>query len=187
MTYHNHASGPNRTSLRPVQPLMRTLTALVLLSLTLALSASEERTREILAMFSKSKHVQKQKRGVAKSLFLEKHGEPVAGGDVSGVYEVDGLELTLRLTRDGGNGVDRGGAFTLRDVRRDGALLRATKVYAGGRTGRLEGVFMHLVTQAGKTPSDATTTRTFGFGAVLDQPLVLGGGMHLEKVFYERR
>jgi hypothetical protein len=166
---------------------MRTVTALLLLSLTLALSASETRMREILAMFSKSKHVQKQKRGVSKSLFLEKHGEPVTGRDVSGTYEVDGLNLSLRLTGSGGNGVDRFGAFTLRDVRRDGALFTATKVYTNGRTERLEGVFMDLVTRAGQTSADATTTRMFGLGVVLDEPYFLEGGIQLEKVFYERQ
>jgi hypothetical protein len=166
---------------------MRTLSALLLLCLTLSLSASEDRMREILAMFSKSKHVQKQKRGVSKSIFLEKHGEPVTGRDVSGTYEVDGLNLSLRLTGSGGNGVDRGGAFTLRDVRRDGALFTATKAYTNGRTERLEGVFMELVTRAGQTPADATTTRMFGLGVVLDEPYFLEGGVQLEKVFYERQ
>ena len=139
-------------------------------------------------MFTKSKHVHKQKRGVLKSVFVERHGEPVAGGDVSGIYEVDGLELlTLRLTQSGGEGTDRYGTFTLRDVRRNGALLTATKVYPNGRTKTLEGVFMDLVTRAGKTPEDATTTRMRGFGAVLDEPYAAAGGVHLDKVFYERR
>lgn len=46
-------------------------------------------------------------------------------------------------------GLHRRGAFTLRDVRRAGALLTATKVYPNGRTKKLEGVFMDLVTRAG--------------------------------------
>jgi hypothetical protein len=165
---------------------MRTLTALFLLT-ALTLSGSESRMDEILAMFTKSKHVHKQKRGVTKSIFLERHGEPVAAGDVSGVYEVDGADLTLRLTQSGGEGTDRRGAFTLRDVRRDGALLTATKVYANGRTAKLEGVFMDLVTRAGKTAEDATTTRVRGFGAVLDEPYAFSGGVYMERVFYERR
>jgi hypothetical protein len=48
-------------------------------------------------------------------------------------------------------------------------------------------VFMDLVTRAGKTPADATTTRTFGLGVVLDEPYVIDGGTRLERVFYERR
>jgi len=165
---------------------MRTLTALFLL-LTLTTAASEERTREILAMFSKHKNVQKQKRGITKSVFVERHAEPVVGRDVSGSYEVDGLELSLRMTQNGGSGVDRGGTFTLRNVHREGALFTATKVYPNGRTKPLEGVFMDLVTRAGKTPADATTTRTFGLGVVLDEPYEAAGGMYLERVFYERR
>ncbi|HEU4889191.1 MAG TPA: hypothetical protein VFV49_14995 [Thermoanaerobaculia bacterium] len=163
------------------------MTALFLL-IVLTLSGSESRMQEILAMFSKSKHVHKQKHGVSKSIFLERHGEPIAGGDVSGIYEVDGLELlTLRLTQSGGEGTDRHGTFTLRDVRRNGALLTATKVYANGRTRKLEGVFMDLVTRAGKTPEDATTTHMRGFGAVLDEPYAVAGGVYLDKVFYARR
>jgi len=142
----------------------------------------------ILGMFSKSKHVHKQKRGVSKSIFLERHGEPVAGGDVSGIYEVDGLELlTLRLTQSGGEGTDRDGTFVLREVRRNGALLTATKVYPDGRTKTLEGVFMDLVTRAGKTPEDATTTRMRGFGAVLDEPYAAAGGVFMDRVFFARR
>jgi hypothetical protein len=163
-------------------------TAIVLLVLSLTLTASgQDRTREIVAMFSKTKNVQKQKRGFTKSVFVERHGEPVVPAGDSGTYEAEGLELSLRITRNGGHGVDQRGAFTLRDVRLEGALLTATKVYAGGRTARLEGVFMDLVTRAGKTPADATTTRTFGLGVVLDEPYVIDGGTRLERVFYERR
>ena len=160
---------------------------LFILLLSFSLSASETRTREILAMFTKSKHVQKQKRGVMKSIFLEKHGEPVTGRNIDGTYEVDGLELNLRLTGNGGSGVDRHGAFTLRDVRRSGAYFAATKAYTNGRTEKLEGVFMDLVTRAGTTPDDATTTRMFGLGVVLDEPYMLDGGVELERVFYERQ
>ena len=58
---------------------MRIVTALFLLT-ALIVSASDSRMQEILAMFSKSKHVHKQKRGVLKSVFLERHAEPIAGG-----------------------------------------------------------------------------------------------------------
>jgi hypothetical protein len=164
---------------------MRTLIAVLLLCLTASASASAERMQEILALFSKNKNVQKQKHGVFKSVFVEKHAEPVTGRDVSGRYEVDGLDLSLRITNGGGSGVDRRGAFTLRHVRREGALFSATKVYTNGRTGTLEGVFMDLVTRAGKTAADATTKRTFGLGVALDEPLVVDGGVELDKVFYE--
>jgi hypothetical protein len=160
---------------------------LLILLLSLSLSASETRTREILAMFSKTKNVQKSKRGVTKSVFVERHGQPVTGRDVTGTYEVDGLNVWLRLAGNGGYGADRRGAFTLRDIRRSGAYFTATKAYTHGRTERLEGVFMELVTRAGKTPADATMTRTFGLGVLLDEPYVVDGGVHLEKVFYERQ
>ena len=46
---------------------------------------------------------------------------------------------------------------------------------------------MDLVTLAGRTPEDATTTRMHGFGAVLDEPYAVTGGVYLDKVFYARR
>jgi hypothetical protein len=160
---------------------------LVLCSVAASASTASDRVTEILSMFTKSKNVQKQKRGVTKSVFIEKHGEAFTGTDVNGAYAVDGLELTLDLRGNAGTGTDRHGAFTLRDLRHDGALLTATKVYANGRTSKLEGAFMTLITRAGKTAADATTTRTFGLGVVLDEPYVLDGGVQLERVFYERR
>jgi hypothetical protein len=161
---------------------MRTTIALLLLSLTLSLSAAGTRTNEILAMFSKSKHVHKEKHGVTKSLSIDRHGEPVVRNDYSGRYEVDGLDLSLRLTRNGGEGTDPRGAFTLRDVRLDGALLTATKVYTNGRTGKLEGVFMDLV-----TTTNGETSRMFGLGVPLEVPYVIDGGIELERVFYEKQ
>jgi len=158
----------------------------VLLLVLCSVAASNDRVTEILSMFTKSKNVQKQKRGVMKSVFVERHGEAFTGTDVNGAYAVDGLELTLDIRGNAGSGKDRHGAFTLRDVRRDGALLTATKVYANGRTAKLEGAFMTLVTRAGKTADDATTTRTFGLGVVLDEPYELDGNVYLERVFYER-
>lgn len=159
----------------------------VLLLVLCSVAAANDRVTEILSMFTKSKNVQKQKRGVTKSVFVERHGEAFTGSDVNGAYAVDGSDLALDIRGNSGNGADRHGAFTLRDVRRDGALFTATKVYANGRTAKLEGVFMNLVTRAGKTADDATTTRTFGLGVVLDEPYAFDGGVYLERVFYERR
>ncbi|HVG23989.1 MAG TPA: hypothetical protein VND45_07530 [Thermoanaerobaculia bacterium] len=167
---------------------MRTLIALLLLSVTVTAAASQDRMREILALFNKSKNVHKSKHGVTKQRFLEKHGEPYSGRDIAGTYFVEGLNLDLRLNAAGsGEGTDPRGAFTLRDARREGALLTATKVYTDGRTGKLEGVFMTLVTRDGKTPADAVTSRQFGLGVMLDVPYLLAGHVELEKVFYERR
>jgi hypothetical protein len=164
---------------------MRTLTAVVFSLFALAASASETRVGEILASFSKSKNVQKTKGGVTRSVFVERHGVAIAGTD--GHFAVDGIPFELRLAGEGGSGRDPRGAFTLRDIHREGAYVAATKVYENGRTAPLEGVFMELVTRAGKTSADATTTRLRGIGVVLDEPYSLGGGVSVERVFYERR
>ncbi|HEX8407718.1 MAG TPA: hypothetical protein VF883_02560 [Thermoanaerobaculia bacterium] len=153
-----------------------------------------DRTQEIVDAFTKNKHVNKQKRGVTKQRYAHRHGEPAVQRDptsLSGTYEVEGLDLTVRLTvaRDGsvsGSGSDRGEAFTLRGARVDGALLTATKVYANDDRQQLEGVFMNLVSRDGTTPETATTTRAFGLGVVPDVPLRVDS-MSMGKLFYARR
>lgn len=165
---------------------MRTTIAALALLLSFA-ATSTDRVTEILSMFTKSKNVHKVKRGFTKSVFVERHGEAYAGNDIDGTYAVDGAELTLRINGNGGSGSDLRGAFTLRDLRRDGALFTATKVYANGRTAKLEGAFMNLITRAGRTPEDATTSRAFGLGVPLDEPITLGGSIDVERVFYERQ
>ena len=167
---------------------MRTaLIAVLLASLSLSLSASD-RTDEILGAFTKHKHVNKQKRGVTKARFAQRHGE--AAGAQSGTYAVDGLDYSLQLTvgADGsvrGSGNERARTFTLRNARIAGSLLTATKVYADGTTSPLEGVFMVLVSRDGTTPEDAVTTRTYGLGVLPETPVDLDG-LQLEKLFYER-
>jgi hypothetical protein len=167
---------------------MRTaLIAGLLLSLSLSVSGAD-RTQDILGAFTKYKHVNKQKRGVTKARFAQRHGE--AAGAQSGTYAVDGLDFSLQLTvgADGavrGSGNDRARTFTLRNARVAGALLTATKVYADGTTSALEGVFMVLVSRNGTTPEDAVTTHTYGLGVLPETPVDLDG-MQLEKLFYER-
>ena len=153
-----------------------------------------DRTQEIVDAFTKNKHVNKQKRGVTKQRYAHRHGEAVVQRDLaslSGAYEAEGFDFTLRLTiaRDGnvsGSGSDRGETFTLRGARVDGALLTATKVYANGDTLPLEGVFMNLVSRDGTTPETATTTRAFGLGVVPVVPLRIDG-MPLGRLFYTRQ
>lgn len=171
---------------------MRILSTLLFCFALLA-SDTGERTREIVAHFSKSKHVNKTKRGVTRARFVERHGEPVVRPDRSwyaGAYTVQGLGFSLQLAVEGGrvsgSGEERGRAFTLRDARIDGALLTATKVYANGATERLEGVFMDLVSREGTSPETAVRTRAFGLGVLTDRPIAIDGGLHVEKLFYER-
>lgn len=71
--------------------------------------------------------------------------------------------------------------FTLRDGRVQGALLTATKVYAGGESERLEGAFMNRTSFDGPT---ATGVTVFGFGTVGHAIEV--SGMTINKFFYDK-
>ena len=108
---------------------------------------AQSKTRSIVASFSKFKSVSKERRGVKKEKYLKVQSEAAIKAnlaDYSGVYEVPGMAFALNLTVDR-NGVVTGTGyepltesvrrtFTLRNGRIQGALLAATKVYAGGES-----------------------------------------------------
>src|SRR5581483_884977 len=126
-------------------------------SITAQEPGSEQRTREILASFNKSKHAVKEKHGVRREKYKEVRSEPVLRQDVrdySGTYEVPdlGYRLTIQAASDGrmeasgyepaGNDSQQGRRFTLRGAKIQGALLTATKVYKDGPAEKFEGVFI---------------------------------------------
>jgi hypothetical protein len=168
----------NPTTTLPVQSRMRKLSVVLLILLAQFASAST-RVDEIVARFNKTKH--KEKRGV--STYRRVEATPLARASVSGTYRPQGLDFVLDL--DARKGRDHRGAFTLRDVRLNGAHLTATKVYTNGTTATLEGVFLRQTVREGTSPANArlTSDRT-GIGIVgLD--FVLDGGIELDKLFYE--
>lgn len=159
-----------------------------------SVTEAQSRTRTIVASFSKFKHVNKERRGIKKEKYLRVESEAATRtnpADYSGVYEVQGMGLALNLTVDRNGGVTGTGyepltesvrqTFTLRDGRIHGALLTATKVYAGGRSGRLEGAFMNWTRFESPTDSGVTV---FGFGTI-GEPLQIHG-MTIDKFFYEK-
>ena len=157
-------------------------------------NAAQSRTRTIAALFTKFKHVSKEKRGVKKEKYLRVESEPVVTtnpADYSGVYEVPGMAFGLTLSVDR-NGVVTGSgyeplnenvrrSFTLRNGRIQGALITATKVYAGDESERLEGAFLNRTSFDSPT---ATGVTVFGLGTV-GKPIQLYG-VTLDKLFYER-
>ena len=75
-------------------------------SITAQEPGSEQRTREILASFNKSKHAVKEKHGVRREKYKEVRSEPALRQDVrdySGTYEVPdlGYRLTIQVASDG--------------------------------------------------------------------------------------
>jgi len=157
-------------------------------------SQAQSRTRAIAASFTKFKNVSKTKRGITKAKYLKVESEPVVKSnpaDYSGVYQVPGMDFALDLSVDR-NGVVTGSGyevlsgsvkrtFTLRDGRVEGALLTATKVYAGGGTQNIEGAFMNRTSF--ESPTDKGQT-VFGFGARIT-PVELDGNT-FDRLFFDK-
>jgi len=158
-----------------------------------AVVSGDARTQAIVASFNKSKHVIKEKRGVRTEKYLEVRSVPVAKlnpADYSGTYDAsEGLRLHLQVDGSGrveGTGsepLDDGGTvqrtYSLRNGVINGAVLRATKVYANGTSEPLEGVFINRTRF--DSPTDKGET-TFGLGVVGHYRV---GGNDLDRVFYE--
>jgi len=155
---------------------------------------AQSRTRTIVASFSKFKSVSKVRRGIKKEKYLKVQSEAAVKAnpaDYSGVYEVPGIAFALNLNVDR-NGVVTGAgyepvsesirrSFTLRNGRMQGALLTATKVYAGGESERLEGAFMNRTSFDSPT---ATGVTVFGFGTL--GPQIQVSGVTINRFFYEK-
>jgi len=156
----------------------------------------QARSHVIAASFSKFKNLSKEKHGFTKSKYLKIESQPAVKAnpeDYSGTYEVSdlGFAMGLRVDHSGkveGTGYEPIGdpavrrTFTLRDGTIEGALITATKVYANGKSERLEGVFMDRTTF--ESPTDKGLTR-FGLG-VIGEPIEVSG-LTLDKLFFERK
>ncbi len=162
-----------------------------------AASEAQAQSQVIAASFSKFKSLSVEKRGIRKEKYLKVESTPAVKGnpaDYSGTYEIADLGFGIRLRADRAGKVEGEGyeplhsdpairrAFTLRNGKIEGALLTATKVYAGGYTERLEGAFMNRTTF--ESPTDQGTVR-FGLGA-LGRPIQVSG-MTIDKFFYGLR
>lgn len=159
---------------------------LLALALLLAISSSALTVDEMLSRFDKVKQKSKHKHGVTVELYVNVHSELAPSR--SGNYEADfGRSLTLDVRSDGtvtGSGDDDGRKFELRNGRVDGSHLTATKLFAGGSTEPLEGIFINRRTLAGKTPQSITSdTTSFGLGVTSVDFTV--DGNTFDRLFYE--
>ncbi len=158
---------------------------------------ARKRSREIVALFNKEKHVVKEKYGVRMEKYKKIQCEPVLKQDIkeySGEYEVSGwgCALHLQVASDGtikatGCEPGREGAqpmrkFTLERARISGAMLTATKVYKDGATELLEGVFMNQTTFT--SPADPGRSE---FGLGVSGGIATFGGVTLDRIFYQKR
>jgi hypothetical protein len=158
-------------------------------------SDPQTKTKAIVASFNKFKHLTKEKHGIKKEKYLKVQSEPVVKAnpeDYSGTYEIPDLGLAMHLRVDRNGKVEGDGyepltpdpavrrTFTLKNGKVEGALVTATKVYTGGYTEKLEGVFIKTTTF--ESPTDKGFSR-FGLGT-LGRPIEVSG-LTLDKFFYE--
>jgi hypothetical protein len=157
-------------------------------------SDPQTKTKAIVASFNKFKHLSKEKHGIRKEKYLKVESNPVVKAnpeDYSGTYEIPDLGFAMHLRVDHNGKVEGDGyepladpavrrTFTLKNGKIEGALLTATKVYAGGYTEKLEGAFIERTTF--ESPTDKGFSR-FGLGT-LGRPIEVSG-LTLDKFFYE--
>ena len=73
----------------------------LLLACSLIAGDLERRTGELVAMFNKTKHVSKNKRGVSKTMFVQVKSDPVVRKDPSAysdVYVEPGFGFSIELS-----------------------------------------------------------------------------------------
>jgi hypothetical protein len=158
--------------------------------------SASSRAREIAALFSKNKHVVKEKRGARIEKYKKIYVEPLIAKDpsnYSGSYRAFNSDFVMRLSvstsglveGSGTDAVDFGSSvsrpFVLTDGKVDRGVLTATKVYRDGRRERIEGGFMDRTSF--ESPADKGVT-VFGLG-VIAKPMQIGGN-NVDRLFYER-
>jgi hypothetical protein len=153
-----------------------------------------QKSQEIAALFNKTKHKVKEKRGVRLEVFVDIKSEPVVKGNVSeysGRYKSDTDDwLDLKVSANGQ--IEAVGSepspqnsrrFRLKDARIEGALLTAMKVYEDGSTEKFEAAFLNRTVRVNQ--NDAGTT-VFGIGVRFDPPKTDSSvGFVINKLFYE--
>ena len=155
-------------------------------------SSTETKTQTIAAAFNKYKNRVKEKHGVRTEKYKDVRSEPVVKqniADYSGAYEVADLGHVINIQVGSDGRVQASGyektpqsrTFTLENVRIEGALLTASKVFQDGATEAFEGVFLKRTDR--HSPTDTGVT-TFGLGVVLRTPVEHNGLTH-EKLFYQ--
>ena len=181
---------------------MRARLAAALISLSVApicqisaqSAAASTRTTQLVSMFSKNKHVVKEKRGVRMEKYKDVRSEPALRANpssYSGTYSTDfGFVITLQVGSDGqveGSGREPIGdsgvarTFVLQNAKIDGALLTGTMVFSNRHREKLEGVFINRTSR--ESPNDPGTSK-FGLGVITTPKYV--NGNTFDRLFYER-
>jgi hypothetical protein len=159
--------------------------------------SSQSRAQTIATAFNKQKHGVKAKLGVPREKFKDVRSEPLIrqnSQEYAGTYQVEGLGHVIEI-QVGSDGrlqakgyvqesvYERGSSrsFRLENVKVEGALLTASKVYWDGATETFEGAFLQRTVHDSPAAPGVTT---FGLGVVLATPIEINGQTY-EKLFYQ--
>jgi len=164
---------------------MSKFTLLVLFVFCLGLTSAayaqnaQAKTDALIAALAKTKYKKKERKDISIEIYIDIKSEAVVKSnpsEYSGVYEVEGYRLDLRVNSDGraeGSGYDsllensRKLNFTLRDARIEGALLTATKIFENGETKQFAAVFNNRTVATGKNPNEIESRDTkYGLGFI---------------------
>jgi len=154
----------------------------------------QQKSQEIAALFNKTKHKVKEKRGIRIEIFIDIKSEPVVKGNVSeysGRYKSDTDDwLDLKVSANGQ--IEAAGSepapqksrrFRLKDAKIEGALLTAIKVYEDGSLEKFEAAFLNRTVRLDQNGAETTV---FGLGVRFDPPKMdLDVGFVINKLFYE--
>ena len=154
--------------------------------------STQTKTQAIAEAFNKHKNAVKVKYGVRTEKYKDVRSEPVVKQnirDYAGAYEVADLGYVIniqvgsdgRVEASGHEAAQQSRTFRLENVRIEGALLTASKVYQDGAAERFEGVFLKRTDRT--SPTDPGVT-TFGLGVLLETPIELNG-LTYQKLFYQ--
>ncbi|HUP90463.1 MAG TPA: hypothetical protein VM100_13985 [Longimicrobiales bacterium] len=163
-------------------------TILLVLVLASAAPASAQSPAERLAAeFTRKSSHSHSANGHTTQEYNEVVSDPwrATARDYAGHYRTSGDEgWTLDVDADlNGSGNDADGSYVLRDARLDDAVLIATKVYRGGKTERLEAVFLKR-----KKRIDPTDPYKSGLGIGYLQPVrVAQGHAHPTHVYLAKQ
>ena len=157
----------------------------------IAQTPAQTRAQAIAASFSKQKHVVKEKYGVRTEKYKDVRSEAVVRQnprDYAGVYEFAdlGYVINIQVASDGElemNAFENNQQVRFENVKIEGALLTAAKIYPEGSTERFEGVFLNRTER--NSPTDTGVT-TFGLGVVPATPVFVHG-VTFDKLFYQAK
>ncbi|MBV9182691.1 MAG: hypothetical protein JO356_15375 [Acidobacteria bacterium] len=156
---------------------------------------ANERSREILVSFNKTKHEVREVYGLRREKYKQIHSEAAVRAslaDYAGRYKVPDLGYMIVIVRDasgmvvtGSDSQDnaQGRRFHLENVQLDQALLTGTKIYDNGAQAPFEGLFINMTDYEGTSPTEVThRATTFGLGVV--GVSIKAGDVTSYKIFY---